>query len=259
MIEAMSGFFEDYDDASSDVIAANHKFLAERLRTWLQTIDSNHIVSPVVRNLESLVDFDKWYADQSTSVGSMVGSGTLKWPVDRDASLGLHLSLLRAISTDKIDWVYFAMNFLACGTHYDDMISTIASQIFTVANRELRKKLVRPDTYATPEDEIPAADRVVRRDDNISAFNEATSATQDVVSAFEGNNDYSNFEEKQRLIAEIVAGKDLLSTLEVRVRAIWATVWSALKYLAKKVVDTALSKLILLAIIKLAALFNFVV
>lgn len=258
-IDVMSNFFEDYDDASSDVIGANHKVFTERLRIWFQTLDSNPLVSSVVQSLESLVVFDKWYADQCALITGMVGSGTLRWPADRDASLGLHLSLLRAISTDKIDSTYFAMNFLDSGTHYDTMVSKITTLIFMVAKRDLHKKLVRPDTYTKPIDEIPAADRVVRRDDNASAFNDAISATRNVVSALEGINDYPNVEEKQRLIAEIAAGQTLLLAPEVRAAAVWSTVWSAIKFLVNKFLDGATSKLLDVAIFKLAALFGFVV
>ena len=257
MTGLMTEFFQDYEDASNDVMRANQKFFIEKLRAWFQTIDSNKTASPIIQKLESIVDFDKWYEDQSASAGGMVGSGILNWPEDQAAALGVQLSLLRAISANKIEWPHFAMHFLGSPNQYDNMVMDISNQIFAIVTRDLRKKIVRPDTHITPADDIPAADRVVRRDDNAEAFNEAISATQTVATAFNGVNDYANHDEKQRLIAEIAAGQTLLEAPEVRVAAVWSTVWNALRFLAKKAFDTTLTKLIGVALVKLAMLFGF--
>lgn len=53
------------------------------------------------------------------------------------------------------------------------------------------------------------------------------------------------------------AGRDLILQAQIRVEAIRSTIWTALKFLAKKAFESALSKLISVAITLLAALFGF--
>ena len=187
----------------------------------------------------------------------MVGSGVLNWPTDRDEFLAMRLGLFREFASQGIDVLDFGMHFFYAGSsRYDDTLNEISTQLFQPTVRDFRKHLEKVVRDLDAGELSLAADRIVKRSDNSEKFDEVIEASDEVVKALRENNSYENAVEKERLIAEIVSGTYLLRAAEVRIEAIKATIWAALKYLSKKVWDNALNVLIATAFLYVSQLIG---
>jgi hypothetical protein len=84
-----------------------------------------------------------------------------------------------------------------------------------------------------PEAQIPAADRIVSLNDNSEVRDELLGRLDELVSLVHGDNDEDQkLPERERVIAELRAGKELLKAPTVRVKAIWAVLGTALAWLS---------------------------
>src|SRR5258707_15863378 len=92
-----------YDELTDEVSRSAHAFLQEHLSNWLSSLDETPGVSAIVVRLGEGLDFERWYADAKETMGSMVGSGTLTWPREREKRLGMKLMLFRQFASGKID------------------------------------------------------------------------------------------------------------------------------------------------------------
>lgn len=249
-------FIEDYEDASNDVMQARHETFVNHLQSWFDVLGGDPVVSALVSALLKRVDFKSWYEEAEATQEGAVGSGKLHWPRDRTDSLAMHLSLFRAFVEEVIDPADFCITFLFKENNFDTMIADITDVYFKPTSRKLLKHLEQ--TARTKGDGgLPLnEDRIVRRDQFGDQFDDLSKAAGEVELALRGINDQEGFEERQRLLAEIGAGRRLLEAPEVRVGAVRATLWHSLNYLAKKTVDSAVGKVVGIAVSKLAALFG---
>ena len=94
------------------------------------------------------------------------------------------------------------------------------------------------------EDGIPAAGRIVRRDDNSVAYENAIDALQKLEDAVKGLNSYDDHEEQEQVVAELSAGRRLLQSARVRVTALASVLKWPLTVLIVKLVDTTASGLV---------------
>jgi hypothetical protein len=90
---------------------------------------------------------------------------------------------------------------------------------------------------------IPASDRIVRRDDNSAAFDDAVKALDEASSAFEQAKDIGDLTAGERtvILSELTAWKGLLNEAQVRVSTFLATLKPTLELVMSKVGD-ALAK-----------------
>lgn len=83
-------------------------------------------------------------------------------------------------------------------------------------------------------EEVPAADRIVRLDDNSALRDEIVAKVDELQGAVRGENDEEGKlgEERGRILAELDAGRDLLKAPTVRLRAVLAVLGVALTFIA---------------------------
>jgi hypothetical protein len=81
-VNAFQRSLRDFQDFSDDVSRANYHTVDDALRRLASTMVPGTPLGDVIRILPG-VDFDRWYATQSATGGSMVGSADLLWPGDR--------------------------------------------------------------------------------------------------------------------------------------------------------------------------------
>ncbi|MGI8547152.1 MAG: hypothetical protein ACR2M1_07440, partial [Gemmatimonadaceae bacterium] len=82
------------------------------------------------------VNFDEWWAQGVASMGAMVGSGQLHWPVDRRSRVALTHELLLRMADGKPGLHDFTYVFLYAGGHYDDQIRAFVSQVVEPFHRD---------------------------------------------------------------------------------------------------------------------------
>lgn len=86
----------------------------------------------------------------------------------------------------------------------------------------------------------PASDRVVRIDHNSRDYTQAIREIDELEHQLRGWNEYPDSEDKEQQLAELEASKSLLRSVRVRVEALFAIVFKALTYIAKKFTDHAI-------------------
>lgn len=62
------------------------------------------------------VAFDPWWEKTKNTAGSMVGSGSLAWPIERSERVDIQIALCRSIAGGQIDPLPFFLNYCYAGT-----------------------------------------------------------------------------------------------------------------------------------------------
>jgi hypothetical protein len=119
----------DFQDYADDVTRSRHQTFDDAIRRFASTLVDNTPLGDVIAQLPQ-VDFDQWYSKQLTTVGGMVGSGTITWPVDGRERLAMQVEMVRRMASDRLDVLDFAQNFMCVGSRFDDNIAEFVQQIF---------------------------------------------------------------------------------------------------------------------------------
>ncbi len=242
-----------YDELTDEVSRSAHAFLQEHLSNWLSSLDETPGVSAIVVRLGEGLDFERWYADAKETMGSMVGSGTLTWPREREKRLGMKLMLFRQFASGKIDPMDFCSKFLWVANDYEMNTRALVDQLFGPMARELRRYL---EVEFSKAETVPASDRVVHLDHNSAAYSEAAEALDKLEHTLVSANDYEDIEDKEQRIAEVSAARRLLKSARVRVGAIVGVIGPTLAYLGTKFMDKAIGNMADVALQALKRLFG---
>lgn len=119
----------DFQDYADDVTRSRHQTFDDAIRRLVSTLVSNTPLGDVIAELPQ-VDFEEWYSKQLSSVGGMVGSGTITWPVDGRERLAMQVEMVRRLASDRLDVLDFAHNFMCVSSRFDDNIAEFIQQIF---------------------------------------------------------------------------------------------------------------------------------
>jgi len=208
------------------------QFLPDHLANWFNTLDTASAVAPVIRRLESGLDFKSCRKQQEAESSGM--GGTLTWPNDPEKRLGMKLLLFRSAvtnrSADLISWFGFVFIPSPSGRNINNAARRFLDQVFWPMSRELLQEA----------NKVPAADRVVHLDHNSSVYRQAIEALEKLEEALREANDYPDAEDKEQRIAEISATQRLLKSVRVRVAAVVTVIGSGLAYLASHFVGYAI-------------------
>jgi hypothetical protein len=265
MSERMSNILQEYDDLVEVVANSIHRLYQANLSRWLSLIDDTPEFARQVAQLESLNDFDEWYSALEVRQRSHgIGSTELDLPIDREAALGMQLSLFRRMATGQIKAETFAHVYIAPSErNVDRGLSEFSKQIFIPAAKALRRHLERATERTTEPGPdflplaVPAADRTVTLNHNAPDYAEAMRALENVEQVVQQANDYDDPDDKEQRVAELSAGRRLLKATRVRAEAVLAVLYRALSYLAKKFVDVAIGAAATAALALLGRLTGF--
>ncbi|MES2179303.1 MAG: hypothetical protein V4550_15700 [Gemmatimonadota bacterium] len=83
------------------------------------------------------VDFPAWWAEAQTTMGGMVGSGTLSWPVERRARVALQRQLLIGMAAGEPSLHGVAYLAFYAGGRFDDQIRAVVAQVVEPFHRDL--------------------------------------------------------------------------------------------------------------------------
>lgn len=100
------------------------------------------------------------------------------------------------------------------------------------------------DVAAATKLVVPASDRIVRRDDNRAAFDEAVKALDETISAVETANDIGDLTAGERavVLSDLKAWRSLLGEAKIRVGAFLATLKPTLEWAKRKAAGTLVEK-----------------
>ncbi|HEU4342023.1 MAG TPA: hypothetical protein VFU31_10665 [Candidatus Binatia bacterium] len=157
MAEDFDALWKRYWELVGDVVISKHQFFMSNLQRWLNLLEQDHRIVPILARLERDIDFGTWYQECLKTTSGMVGSGALTWPMDADKRLGMHLALIRAFASQKIPFQDFCHHFLWTRNDFNVMANDIAEQIFQPFSRDLQYEIDRKLRMASIAT-APAAD-----------------------------------------------------------------------------------------------------
>lgn len=233
--ERFKAFFEDFDDATSDVKKSTQSTFETNLERWFEVLEENLELVAIVDHLESSIDFYSWFDGVSLSSEGMNESGQIRWPSGSSSRLAMQVAFMRAVLKGQPSYVDVSHAFFAADRN-NQMIDATCTHIFNPAARDLRKYLARYTDDSNSERNIPASDRVVKIDHNSSGYEEALLSLDSVEMALQAVNDIDPVEKEQR-VAEIKAGRSLLQATQARAESIISVLYKSLKYITKKFTD----------------------
>lgn len=236
MIES---WLEEYDELARDVSESNYHTFPLNVQRWLDFIDANDVFAPQIAKWESDADFKHWFAAIPIDYGT-IGGTQLNWPRDTVTRLGLQIGLFRAFGSGEIDIAQFALHFMYVEGDFHVQVANITRRLFGPFARELRRAIQRLSLTkgADEEDENFAEDRVIFLDHGGNPYKELVHALEELTGSLRRLNDYPLPDLKERHIAELSAGRELLKPDRARRGALWSTLRPPLLWLAKQFAGT---------------------
>jgi hypothetical protein len=196
-------------------------------------LDTTSEIIPIVRELEAGVDFDSWQKEVEVSRRL---NRDLVWPKQPEKRLGMQLRLFRSAAESGNGDIIAGYGYYFIPSQ-DRSINNSArrfiDQVFRPMVSDLRRYLERQAA------KVPASDRVVTLDHNSPDYQNMMSALESLEEVLRSTNDYPDAEEKERVVAEISAGRRLLRAMKARAGAIAAIVAVPATYLAKQFMGKA--------------------
>jgi len=225
-----------YDEMTDEVMRSHMQFLPDHLRNWFEAMDTTEGVAPIIQKLQEGLDYKKWRDEQIANANR---GGVLTWPPGRDQQLGMRLLLFRsAVEEGRGDFIaYFGHAFLpSADQNVNNSARRVLDQIFRPMARELRRRF---EAELNKPKEVPASDRIVTINHNSEDYKHLMSALDTLEEVLRGANDYPDAEEKERVVAEVSAGRRLLQAAKARAGAIAAVLAVPATYLAKQFIGKA--------------------
>lgn len=259
MADDLDDFFEEFDEISRQAEIARYQDFSSVMRRWFAMFEEAPDL--IKRRIQWLKGVHPWPANETsiTRPNSGVGDSALNWPDSREERLSAQLTLFEEIAERRIRPDSFSSEyFRGSSNNFNDMVQSMARHLFDPFSAELRRYLRRnADTPPPGESEyrrmVPASDRVVTIDHNSSAYAIADAALEDVETKLLQIN-VGDPEDKERVVAEVSAGRRLLKATKVRVTALLAVIGSALTWIATQFAETAAGQAATWAITKLQEL-----
>lgn len=84
-------------------------------------------------------DFDAWFTRTSGTVGSMVGSGVLAWPIERPARVAMQISLCRAIGAKSVRFLDVVHSYFYTGSNISGHVDAFASKLLDPLVRDIAR------------------------------------------------------------------------------------------------------------------------
>lgn len=133
---------EELDNYADDVALASYQTATNAIQRYVARLDTEPLLS-YSQQVLPVVDFDEWYENTQSTIGSMVGSGRLDWPIITTERVALQAELMRRIASGQIDLIEFTYNFHYVENRFDTNIAAFVNQTFRPFHRDLLR-LARP-------------------------------------------------------------------------------------------------------------------
>lgn len=154
----------DLDETVSDFREASFQSSESVLQRFVHQLDEEplagflHAVLPVP-------DFNGWLATANSTIGSMVGSGTLEWPPSRPERVAMQIALCRAIANKTVRFLDFIHNFMYSGRdlagHVDGFAKKLLNPLMRDIARLTESRLVPPVLFEAMGTLPPSGDHIL--------------------------------------------------------------------------------------------------
>lgn len=127
---------DELENYASDIQRSTHHTIQNALRRYVARLDAEPLATLVSAVLPP-VDFAAWYASARETIGSMVGSGELDWPLNTGERVSLQRELLRRAASGDVDLIKYTYDFHYIENSFDTNIQQFVSQDFDPFHRDL--------------------------------------------------------------------------------------------------------------------------
>lgn len=139
MTHPLQHAFDELGDILDDFEAAGYQGAEGVFTRFVAAVDREPLAS-LVTSLTPSVDFAHWYAEAQKTIGSMVGSGELNWPIDRAQRVSMMREMFRAIGRGSPGLFEIAHSFTYGGSgHYADDFDSFSRKVARPFLRDLNR------------------------------------------------------------------------------------------------------------------------
>lgn len=128
----------DLDETVSDFREASFQSSESVLQRFVHHLDEE----PLAGFLHAVLpapEFDGWLVTANSTIGSMVGSGTLEWPSSRPERVAMQIALCRAIVNKTVRFLDFLHNFMYSGRDLAGHVDGFATKLLNPLVRDIAR------------------------------------------------------------------------------------------------------------------------
>lgn len=119
-----------------DLQRASHSTFEGVLARYVALFKAGSVLGLIADRELPHVDYESWWRDVRATVGGMIGSGTLTWPLERPARVALQRELLLHMAAGEPDVMTFNYHFFHASNRFDDQIREFTSQVIEPFHRD---------------------------------------------------------------------------------------------------------------------------
>lgn len=227
---------EDLRDQAMLAIRSDFQEFPSVVERWVYMLDNApEPIQRIVDGILPLSHYDEVERDFLNEQNG-TGNGTIRWPLEKESRLSAQQHLFREMASGNLDSTDFAFHYFSV-SHGDlnDANAEMVSRLFEPHATELHNYVARRIEGVA----IPASDRIVTIDDNAPLVQNVFEALTEIEDGIRQSNSLEP-DEKVRLEAEVKAGREVLKGGSARVDAIRSVLLPPLKYISKKLADSAI-------------------
>jgi len=128
----------DLEETVSDFRDASFQSSESVLQRFVHHLDEEPLAG-FLKAVLPVPDFDEWYAKTNSTIGSMVGSGTLEWPLSRPERVAMQIALCRALSNKTVRFLDFLHNFMYSGRDLAGHVDGFSSKLLNPLVRDIAR------------------------------------------------------------------------------------------------------------------------
>lgn len=138
LLSALVPSIRDLEDTVSDFRNATFESGENLLERFMYCLGAE----PLAGFLKAVLpetDFDKWFKQANSTIGSFVGSGTLAWPPSRPERVAMQIALCSEITNKTIPFLDFIFNFFYSGNNIKANLDSFVSNLLTPLVRDIER------------------------------------------------------------------------------------------------------------------------
>jgi hypothetical protein len=128
----------DLEETVSDFRDASFQSSESILQRFVHHLDEEPLAG-FLKTVLPVPDFDGWHVKARSTIGSMVGSGTLEWPPSRAERVAMQVALCRALSNKTVRFLDFLHNFMYIGRDLAGHVDGFATQLLNPLVRDIAR------------------------------------------------------------------------------------------------------------------------
>lgn len=129
---------QDLEDTVADFRDASFQSAESVLARFVHQLDEEPMAGFLAAVLPT-PQFSAWLEKTQGPIGSMVGSGVLEWPVERNSRVAIQIALCRAIAAKTVRFLDFVHSYYYSGRKLSDHVEAFASRLLNPLLRDISR------------------------------------------------------------------------------------------------------------------------